>query len=79
LVPANSIKASGHNVPRIKAGDMTAPSPPRNNIKLKNLLASRAPSRHDKPFVGMNRWVGLGVIADNLVNIGCALQAKSSP
>jgi len=26
---------------------MTAPSPPRNNIKLKNLLASRAPSRHD--------------------------------
>jgi IS5 family transposase len=32
-----------------------------------------------KGFVGMNRWVGLGVIADNLVNIGCALQAKSVP
>jgi IS5 family transposase len=32
-----------------------------------------------KGFVGMNRWVGLGVIADNLVNIGCALQAKSTP
>jgi hypothetical protein len=23
-----------------------------------------------KGFVGMNRWVGLGVIADNLINIG---------
>jgi IS5 family transposase len=32
-----------------------------------------------KGFAGMNRWVGLGVIADNLVNIGCALQAKSAP
>jgi transposase, IS5 family len=32
-----------------------------------------------KGFAGMNRWVGFGVIADNLVNIGCALQAKSPP
>jgi hypothetical protein len=28
-------------------------------------------------LVGMNRWVGLGFIADNLVNIGCAMEAKS--
>jgi hypothetical protein len=27
-----------------------------------------------KGLVGMNRWVGLGVIADNLVNIGCAME-----
>ncbi len=32
-----------------------------------------------KGFVGMNRWVGLGVIADNLVNIGRSMQAKSGP
>jgi IS5 family transposase len=32
-----------------------------------------------KGLVGMNRWVGLGVIADNLVNIGCAMEAKSHP
>jgi len=25
-------------------------------------------------FVGMQRWVGLGVIADNLVNIGCTMK-----
>jgi IS5 family transposase len=30
-----------------------------------------------KGLVGMNRWVGLGVIADNLVNIGRAIEAKS--
>jgi IS5 family transposase len=29
--------------------------------------------RH-KGFVGMNRGVGLGIIADNVVNIGHALQ-----
>jgi transposase, IS5 family len=28
---------------------------------------------HYKGFVGMNRWVGLGVIADNVVNIGLAM------
>jgi IS5 family transposase len=32
-----------------------------------------------KGIAGMNRWVGLGVIADNLVNIGRAMDAKSSP
>ena len=32
-----------------------------------------------KGLAGMNRWVGLGVIADNLVNIGCAMEAKSDP
>ena len=32
-----------------------------------------------KGLVGMNRWVGLGVIADNLVNIGHAIEAKSGP
>jgi hypothetical protein len=25
-------------------------------------------------FVGMNRWVGLGVIADNIFNIGRAIE-----
>jgi IS5 family transposase len=34
-----------------------------------------------KGYVGMNRWVGLGVIADNVVDIGRAMekQALSSP
>jgi hypothetical protein len=27
---------------------------------------------------GMKRWVGLGVISDNLINIGRAINAKSS-
>jgi transposase, IS5 family len=27
----------------------------------------------------MNRWVGLGVIADNLVNIGRAMQKQAAP
>jgi transposase, IS5 family len=27
--------------------------------------------------IGMQRWVGLGVIADNLVNIGRALQKQA--
>jgi IS5 family transposase len=30
-----------------------------------------------KGFDGMQRWVGLGVIADNLINIGCALDSKT--
>ena len=29
-------------------------------------------------FVGMNRWVGLGVIADNLVNIGRAIEKEAA-
>jgi IS5 family transposase len=29
-------------------------------------------------LVGMNRWVGLGVIADNLVNIGRAIEKQTS-
>ena len=29
-----------------------------------------------KGYVGMNRWVGLGVIADNVVNIGRALERQ---
>ena len=28
---------------------------------------------------GMHRWVGLGVIADNLINIGRVLAARSQP
>ena len=32
-----------------------------------------------KGYVGMNRWVGLGVIADNVVNIGQALKRQTSP
>jgi transposase, IS5 family len=30
-----------------------------------------------KGFVGMNRWVGLGVIADNLVNVGRRMQKQA--
>src|SRR5689334_8988864 len=30
-------------------------------------------------YVGMNRWVGLGVIADNVVNIGRAFQKQAIP
>jgi IS5 family transposase len=32
-----------------------------------------------KGYVGMNRWVGLGVIADNVVNIGRAMQRQYAP
>jgi IS5 family transposase len=32
-----------------------------------------------KGYVGMNRWVGLGVIADNVVNIGRAIEKQTSP
>ncbi len=32
-----------------------------------------------KGEAGMKRWVGLGVIADNLVNIGQAMQKQSAP
>jgi hypothetical protein len=28
---------------------------------------------------GMKRWVGLGVIADNIVNIGRAMQKQEAP
>jgi transposase, IS5 family len=34
---------------------------------------------HYKGLVGMRRWVGLGVIADNLVNIGVTMQNQSGP
>jgi transposase, IS5 family len=30
-----------------------------------------------KGFDGMNRWVGLGIIADNVVNIGRAIETQS--
>jgi hypothetical protein len=30
-----------------------------------------------KGYVGMNRWVGLGVIADNVVNISCAMETQA--
>jgi IS5 family transposase len=32
-----------------------------------------------KGYVGMHRWVGLGVIADNLVNIGRAMERQAAP
>jgi IS5 family transposase len=32
-----------------------------------------------KGHVGMNRWVGLGVIADNVVNIGRAMEKQVAP
>jgi hypothetical protein len=32
-----------------------------------------------KGYVGMNRWVGLGVIADNIVNIGRAMEKQAAP
>jgi hypothetical protein len=33
----------------------------------------------NKGLVGMHRWVGLGVIADNIINIGRALQKPAAP
>jgi hypothetical protein len=32
-----------------------------------------------KGLVGMHRWVGFGVIADNLINIGCAMEEQADP
>jgi len=32
-----------------------------------------------KGYVGMNRWVGLGVVADNVVNIGRAMETQAAP
>jgi transposase, IS5 family len=34
---------------------------------------------HYKGYVGMHRWVGLGVIADNLINIGRAMEKQAAP
>jgi transposase, IS5 family len=34
---------------------------------------------HYKGFVGMHRWVGFGVIADNLINMGCAIEERADP
>jgi transposase, IS5 family len=31
-----------------------------------------------KGYIGMNRWVGLGIIADNLVNIGRAMENRAA-
>ena len=30
-------------------------------------------------YVGINRWVGLGVIADNVINIGRAIERRVAP
>ncbi len=32
-----------------------------------------------KGYIGMNRWVGLGIIADNIVNIGRAMEKRATP
>jgi len=32
-----------------------------------------------KGYVGMERWVGLGVIADNVVNIGRTMEKQTAP
>ena len=32
---------------------------------------------HYKGAVGMKRWVGLGVVADNLINIGRVLEKQA--
>jgi transposase, IS5 family len=32
-----------------------------------------------KGYVGMHRWVGLGVIADNFINIGHAMEKQADP
>jgi len=32
-----------------------------------------------KGDAGMQRWVGLGIIADNLINIGRAMEAQPGP
>jgi len=32
-----------------------------------------------KGYAGMHRWVGLGVIADNLINIGRAMEKQAAP
>jgi transposase, IS5 family len=34
---------------------------------------------HPLGFAGMNRWVGLGVIADNVINIGRAMEKQTAP
>jgi IS5 family transposase len=34
---------------------------------------------HYKGFIGMNRWVGLGVIADNVLNIGRVIEKQAAP
>jgi transposase, IS5 family len=32
-----------------------------------------------RDYVGINRWVGLGVIADNVINIGRAIERRAAP
>jgi hypothetical protein len=40
--------------------------------------AARAQPLPLQSLVGMNRWVGFGVIADNLINIGSAMHSNSA-
>ena len=34
---------------------------------------------HYRGDAGMKRWVGLGVIADNIINIGRAIEKQAAP
>ena len=57
----------------------------RENVLTHSLRSRRTHQRRQAPtrprplplqgYVGINRWVGLGVIADNVVNIGRAMKA----
>ena len=49
-----------------------------NNGDVEKVLADAVAGMDDaKGYVGMNRWVGLGVLADNVVNIGRALNRQA--
>ncbi len=51
------------------------------NVRLRGSSSLTRPTpcnERYKGFSGMQRWVGLGIIADNLINIGRAIE-RSAP
>jgi hypothetical protein len=51
----------------------------RNGQRWRTGSEGSAWSNSDAAYVGMDRWVGLGVIADNVVDIGRAMAKQAGP
>ena len=74
-------KASNANASRESAGSATARNgaPGAKDASAWSSGDTASTRCRYKGYVGMNRWVGLGVIADNVVNIGRAMEKQTIP
>jgi hypothetical protein len=73
--PPQSLFASGGKAGESAILDFVAAQPPAAS-KWGRIVLPRESIRMRPASRGMKRWVGLGVIADNLTNIARALIAK---